>query len=114
MSALPETRSGPMEMIRVGSFSSGRGPRLVAAVTGQASYQVAQALIPVLIGTVVDRAIGKSDSTALLVWLAVLCALFVGLALSWRIAVRLNTQVFVYGEHDLRLNAARRILDARG
>ena len=40
MSALPETRSGPMEMIRVGSFSSGRGPRLVAAVTGQASYQV--------------------------------------------------------------------------
>ncbi|MFJ7619125.1 ABC transporter transmembrane domain-containing protein [Rhodococcus erythropolis] len=114
MSALPETRTGPIEMIKIGSFSSGRGPRLVAAVAGQASYQVAQALIPVLIGTVVDRAIGKSDSTALLVWLSVLCALFVGLALSWRIAVRLNTQVFVYGEHDLRLNAARRVLDARG
>lgn len=59
MSALPETRTGPIEMIKIGSFSSGRGPRLVAAVAGQASYQVAQALIPVLIGT---SSTGQSES----------------------------------------------------
>ncbi|MGC0362190.1 ABC-type multidrug transport system fused ATPase/permease subunit [Rhodococcus sp. 27YEA15] len=114
MSAPPKSHSGPLHLIRVGSFSGGRALLLVTAVTGHAAYQVAQALIPVLIGVVVDRAIGRSDSTALLTWLAVLTALFVGLALSWRIANRLNTRVFVYGEHDLRLTAARRVLDAHG
>lgn len=104
----------PGELIRHASLANGRGRRLGVAVAGLAGHQVAEALVPVLIGVVIDRAIGRADLPALFRWLGVLAAVFALLVLAWRIATRLNSGVFLYGEHDLRLLAARRILHPRG
>lgn len=71
-------------------------------------------MIPVLIGVVVDRAIGRSDVRELVLWLAVLGALFIALILSWRYGARSLTAVSTRGEHDLRLRAVRRVMHPHG
>ncbi|MFE2295286.1 ABC transporter transmembrane domain-containing protein [Streptomyces sp. NPDC059452] len=96
------------------SFGSGRGRRLAVAGAGFAGHQVAEALVPVLLGVVIDRAIGRNDPGALLGLLAALGALFGALILCWRTGSRLTTGVYVYGEHDLRLLTADRVLHPRG
>ncbi|MFF0579007.1 ABC transporter transmembrane domain-containing protein [Streptosporangium saharense] len=116
---VPETRElpkgpGPGGLIRYACLAHGRGRPLAVAVAGLAGHQVAEALVPVLIGVIVDRAVGGADVAALAGWLGALAAVFAGLILCWRVATRLNTRVYVYGEHELRLLAARRILHPRG
>jgi ABC-type multidrug transport system fused ATPase/permease subunit len=101
-------------LFRLGLSGSGRGWRLGAAAAGFAGHQVSEALVPVLIGVVIDRAVRGSDPGALAVWLTALAALFAVLILCWRLATHLTTRVYSYGEHDLRLLAAGRVLHPRG
>jgi ABC-type bacteriocin/lantibiotic exporter with double-glycine peptidase domain len=83
-------------------------------VIGLSGHQVAEALIPVIIGAVVDEAIGTSDLLALTRLLAILAIVFAGLIICWRVATRTLTRVYSGGEHDLRLRAARKVLDPNG
>ncbi|MFD5557998.1 ABC transporter transmembrane domain-containing protein [Streptomyces sp. NPDC127068] len=106
--------AGPGALIAHGSFGAGRGWRLGLASAGFAGHQVAEALVPVLIGVVIDRAIGRGDPHVLLGLLALLAGLFAVLILCWRTATRLTTEVYSSGEHDLRLMAAGRVLHSRG
>ncbi|MFE7460860.1 ABC transporter transmembrane domain-containing protein [Streptomyces sp. NPDC057554] len=104
----------PGALVRRASFGSGRGRKLAVAGAGFAGHQVAEALVPVALGVVIDRAIGRNDPGALLGLLAALGALFGVLILCWRTGSRLTTGVYVYGEHDLRLLTADRALHPRG
>ncbi|MEV8449729.1 ABC transporter ATP-binding protein [Streptomyces parvus] len=104
----------PAALVRLATSGSGRGVRLAVAGAGFAGHQVAEALVPVLLGLVVDRAIGRGDPGALLGLLGALAALFGALILCWRTGSRLTTGVYAYGEHELRLLATGRALHPRG
>ena len=53
-----------------------------------AVHQACEAMVPVLIGVIVDSAIGPADTTSLVTWIAVLAGLFVGLTVAYRFGAR--------------------------
>lgn len=111
----PALRShSPASLFRLATFGPKRRRLLLIAVLGLSGHQLAETLVPVVIGRLIDEAIAPGDVHALLLWLGALCVLFAGLILSWRFAVRAGTRVYADGEHELRLLAARRVLHPRG
>lgn len=95
------------------SFRRHRG-RLTAATLLLCGHQTAEALVPVMIGVLIDQAVGTGDVGRLLLWLAVLAALFVGLTLCWRFGARLGVVADQRENHQLRIEVVRRVLDPRG
>lgn len=91
-----------------------RGPLLLATVTGLVLHQVCEALVPVVIGVVIDRAIEPGDVTALAVGLAGLAALFLVLAFAWRFGRVAGAQATEAAGFELRQGLVRRVLDPRG
>ncbi|MFF7209731.1 ABC transporter ATP-binding protein [Streptomyces sp. NPDC008238] len=85
----------------------------VGAVLG-AGHQFGEALVPVLIGIVIDRAVSDGDGRALFGWLAVLAVVYVGLSFSFRFGARAGERAAEQAAHDLRIGLVRRILDPRG
>ncbi|AOW95021.1 ABC transporter [Rhodococcus sp. WMMA185] len=77
-------------------------------------HQVAETLVPILIGVIVDRAVATGDVVALSVWLCALALLFVVLTISWRYGARFVVVAMQNEAHQLRMEVARRILDPRG
>ncbi|WP_210571454.1 ABC transporter ATP-binding protein [Streptomyces sp. GESEQ-4] len=77
-------------------------------------HQAGEALVPVLIGVVIDRAVTDSDTGALLRWLAVLAVVYTGLALSYRYGAWSGDRAAAQAEHDLRITLVRRVLHPRG
>ncbi|MGC5567734.1 ABC transporter ATP-binding protein [Streptomyces sp. FR-108] len=77
-------------------------------------HQVGEALVPVLIGVVIDRAVTGSDTGALLLWLGVLAVVYVGLALSFRFGAWAGDRSAVRSEHSLRIALVRRVLHPGG
>lgn len=110
----PPDRSTPGALIRFAIAGQGRGRLLALASAARVLHQVGEALVPVLIGVTIDRAIAPGDPGQLLLWLLVLAANFLVLSFSWRYSSRWNAQVFLRGEHELRLRAARRVLHPHG
>ena len=104
----------PRQVITRAIASEGRGAKLAAASVGFTGHQVAEALVPVVIGAVIDRAVATSDAAALGKWILVLGILFTGLLLSWRFAARISDSVTEHGAHRLRMDIARRGLDPHG
>ncbi|MFG2026725.1 ABC transporter ATP-binding protein [Streptomyces sp. NPDC048825] len=106
------------------SYPSGRDV-LRDAVRGQrrnvalgsllgSGHQIGEALVPVLIGIVIDQAVTDSDTGALFLWLAILAVVYVGLALSFRIGAWSGEKASVQAEHSLRITLVRRVLDPGG
>jgi putative ABC transport system ATP-binding protein len=85
----------------------------VAAVLG-AGHQAGEALVPVVIGVVIDEAVSTGDSNALLFWIAVLAVVFAGLSASWRFAARAAERAAERAGHDVRVGITRRVLMPRG
>lgn len=77
-------------------------------------HQIGEALVPVLIGIVIDQAVTDSDTGALFLWLAILAVVYVGLALSFRIGAWSGEKASVQAEHALRVALVRRVLDPGG
>ncbi len=77
-------------------------------------HQAGEALVPVLIGVVIDRAVTDSDTGALLLWLGVLAVVHTGLALSYRYGAWSADRAAAQAEHDLRITLVRRVLHPRG
>lgn len=77
-------------------------------------HQVCEALVPVLVGVVVDRAIVPGDARALALWITLLALVFTALSLAWRLGMRATVRVYSYGAHALRQLVVRRVLDPRG
>lgn len=96
-----------------GSIRDQRGPVASAAVLFM-GHQGCEALVPVLVGVVVDRAIAASDPLALLGWLAVLGLDFLVLSTCYRYGARRAWLGDVRADQRLRLLIADRLLDPRG
>ncbi|MEV7967017.1 ABC transporter ATP-binding protein [Sphaerisporangium sp. NPDC088356] len=79
-----------------------------------AVHQAGEALVPVLIGVVIDQAVGQGDAGALLLWLAVLAVVYVGLSFSFRFGARAGERAAEQAAHALRVELVRRVLDPGG
>lgn len=111
MTSSTATRSS---VVRSAILSEGRGRALFGASLGFTGHQIGEALVPVVIGAVIDRAVATGDSAALGRWILILGLVFTGLLLSWRVGARLCASVMEYSAHALRMSVARLALDPRG
>ncbi|WP_328467724.1 ABC transporter ATP-binding protein/permease [Actinoplanes sp. NBC_00393] len=88
--------------------------RLAGGVALLCLHQATEAMVPVAIGVIIDRAVATSDTGALLVSLAGLAALFAVLAFAWRTGARLSFGAAEHEAHWARVRIAERALDPRG
>ncbi|GAA4572441.1 ABC transporter ATP-binding protein [Planotetraspora kaengkrachanensis] len=79
-----------------------------------AGHQAGEALVPVLIGVVIDQAVAGGDAVSLLVWLAVLAVVYVGLSFSFRFGTRAGERAAEQAAHLLRVRLVTRVVDPRG
>lgn len=79
-----------------------------------AGHQAGEALVPVLIGLVIDQAVARGDTGALLGWLAVLAVVYVGLSYSFRYGARAGERAAEVAAHRLRTELVRRVLHPGG
>ncbi|MCX4864399.1 ABC transporter ATP-binding protein/permease [Streptomyces sp. NBC_00257] len=98
-------------LFRVALLRDGRGGRLTLVTLAFMVHQLCEALVPILIGVVIDRALAPSDRSALLWWLGVLGLVFVALSLSYQRASAAMVGVYGHGEHELRQRVMARLLD---
>jgi putative ABC transport system ATP-binding protein len=77
-------------------------------------HQAGEAMVPVLIGVVVDRAVARGSLGALFGWLAVLGAVYVGLSFSFRFGARAGERAAEQAAHRLRMDLVRRVLHPAG
>ncbi|MBW0101284.1 ABC transporter ATP-binding protein [Pseudonocardia sp. KRD291] len=96
-----------------GSLGAFRG-RLAAAATLFCGHQTGEALVPVLVGVVIDEAVGTGDPAALIGWLALLGVDFLFLSTCYRFGARQAWHADVHADARLRMQLADRLLDARG
>ncbi|MEU7740791.1 ABC transporter ATP-binding protein [Nonomuraea sp. NPDC049158] len=92
-----------------------RNRRRLGLGTGLISlHQVCESLVPILIGVIVDRAIGPGDGGALVLWVAVLAVLFVVLTTVYRFGARQLMLAIAVEAHTLRVEVAEKIMHPRG
>ncbi len=77
-------------------------------------HQACEALVPILIGITIDRAVATGDPAQLALWIAALAALFVVLTSVYRHGARQLMAAIADEAHRLRLEIAARILHPRG
>lgn len=106
--------AGARDLFRIALLRGGRGLRLGLTTLAFMLHQLCEALVPILIGVVIDRALEPSDPGALLRWLAVLAVVFLTLSLSYQRAAKAMVGVYSYAEHDLRQLTMTRLLDPYG
>ncbi|MEV4874618.1 ABC transporter ATP-binding protein [Streptomyces cyaneofuscatus] len=108
----------------MGADRSGRGV-IRRAVAGQrrdvvvgsllgAAHQTGEALVPVLIGLIVDRAVVRPDGGALTAWLVVLAVVYAMLSYGFRFGARAGERAAEQAAHQLRLDVVRRVLAPHG
>jgi len=77
-------------------------------------HQLGEALVPVLIGVVIDQAVAGQDAGRLALWLGVLALMYVTLSWSFRLGAKAGERGAEEAAHTLRLAIVDRVLDARG
>ncbi|HKR48543.1 MAG TPA: ABC transporter ATP-binding protein [Pseudonocardiaceae bacterium] len=77
-------------------------------------YQTGEAMIPVLIGVIIDRAVATGAVDELIWWIVVLAGVFVVLSSSFRFAARAAERAAEQAAHEIRVQLASRVLDPRG
>jgi putative ABC transport system ATP-binding protein len=107
----PRTITG--RVILLDSIRQRRRP-LAAAAALMCGHQAGEALVPVLVGVVIDAAVGTGDGIALLLWLAVLGLDFAFLSSCYRFGARRAWLADVRADQRLRHLVADRVLDAGG
>lgn len=101
-------------LVRYSLLGARRGRLLGVGSVGLMLHQVSEALVPVVVGAVVDQAIVPRDGGALVRWLGLLVVVFTVLTLAWRTGMLATMRVYAYGQHDLRDLVVHRTLDPRG
>ncbi|MFE5482228.1 ABC transporter ATP-binding protein [Streptomyces sp. NPDC056527] len=92
----------------------GERRRVVAASLLGMTHQVCEALVPVVIGVIIDTAVATGSSGTLLRWLLVLAGLFLVLSTCYRTSARITEGAGEHAAHRLRLRLTTRVLDPRG
>ncbi|MCX4767687.1 ABC transporter ATP-binding protein/permease [Streptomyces sp. NBC_01275] len=77
-------------------------------------HQLGEALVPVLIGVVIDQAVAGQDAKRLILWLTVLAVMYVTLSWSFRLGAKAGERGAEEAAHTLRLAIVDRVLDGRG
>ena len=93
---------------------SGQRRRVAGGSALLVCHQAGEAMVPVVVGATIDRAIVTGDAAALALWLGVLLATFVVLSYSYRFGDRLTERASETAAHELRLALVRRTLHPRG
>lgn len=93
---------------------NGRGFRLGAATALAIAHQTGEALVPILVGITIDRAIVAGEPGQLALWLGLLALDFLMLSLAYRGSARLMTRVYGTAENDLRQLTLARVVHPLG
>jgi putative ABC transport system ATP-binding protein len=88
--------------------------RLVGSYALITAWMLCEALVPVVIGVVIDRAVATGEVLELLVWGAVLVALFGVLSYSFRFGSRLGVAAMLLETHLLRVEVSEHVLGPGG
>lgn len=107
------TSAGTAREVLTGTVAGFRG-RVAAATVLLCGHQAGEALVPVLVGVVIDQAVATGDPGRLLLWLLVLAADFAVLSYSYRFGARHALHADLRADAGLRVRVARRVLDHRG
>ncbi|MET1038187.1 MAG: ABC transporter ATP-binding protein [Aeromicrobium sp.] len=78
------------------------------------SWLLCEALVPVVIGVIIDRAVATGDVHELLIWGGVLVALFAVLSYSYRFGSRLGVAALLLETHLLRVEVSEHVLGSAG
>ena len=78
------------------------------------AHQVCESIVPIVIGAVIDRAIGTGDTEALVRWLVALVVLFAVLSAAWFTNAVSTERACQGAEHDTRLRLVGRVVAATG
>lgn len=89
-------------VFREGVWGRGRRVRAALSIAGFSGHQLAEVMVPVAIGVVIDRAIAPNDPIALAWGLGFLVVVFAVLICAWQLGDRAGTVVYARGEHALR------------
>lgn len=106
-------RSATGTALLVGAVRA-RSPLVVPALMLMCLWQVCEALVPVLIGVIIDRAVIPRDLTWLVLGVGALLLVFTVLALGYRFGARLANKALNHQTHDLRVEVAGHALNPRG
>ena len=101
----------PRQLILRSMFAVNR--LTVPATALMVVQQASQAAVPIVIGLAIDRAVAPYDGGSLVWWLAALVGVYVVLAISYRLAYRLEILAMQVVCYQLRLKVARAVLDPR-
>ncbi|MER6625284.1 ABC transporter ATP-binding protein [Streptomyces sp. NPDC000931] len=92
----------------------GRRRGVVAASLLGMGHQTCEALVPVIVGVIIDEAVAKGSPGTLLRLLALLAVVFAVLSTCYRVGARITEAAGERATHRLRLDLAARVLDPRG
>ena len=98
----------------LGRVLSGQRRFVTAGAGLLMAHQVFEALVPVVVGRVIDEAIAVGDGSALTGWIGGLAVLFLVLSLSYRYGARCLERAEQAATHELVLAVTQRVLDPRG
>ncbi|MFK4761813.1 ABC transporter transmembrane domain-containing protein [Microbacterium sp. ZW T5_45] len=90
------------QVFREGVWGRGRRARAVLSVAGFCGHQLAEVMVPVAVGVVIDQAIAPNDPVALAWGIGFLVVVFTVLICAWQLGDRAGTVVYARGEHALR------------
>ncbi|MCX5388975.1 ABC transporter ATP-binding protein [Streptomyces sp. NBC_00094] len=105
---------GPTGALVLSRAIRGQRRRVVAASVLGMTHQGCEALVPVVIGVIIDTAVATGSTEALLRRLLVLAALFLVLSTCYRTSARITEGTGEHAAHRLRMELAARVLDPRG
>ncbi|WP_194821495.1 ABC transporter ATP-binding protein [Micromonospora sp. S-DT3-3-22] len=89
------------------------GRRLWTGTALAGVYQLCAALVPILIGVIVDRAVATGELTALLGWTTTLAVVYLVLVVTYRFGARHLQRAIAEEGHQLRVELAAKILHPR-
>jgi putative ABC transport system ATP-binding protein len=88
--------------------------RLAGCYALIALWLLCEALVPVVIGVIIDRAVATGDIDELLIWGGVLVALFAVLSYAYRFGSRLGVAAMQHEIHLLRVEVSEHVLGPSG
>jgi len=89
----------------------GAAPRYtVPAAVLSVTHQLGEALVPIVMGLAIERAVTTGDPVQLVLWLGVLAADFLALSFSWRFGSRLAELGMLAVQHRLRTTVSAHLL----
>ena len=92
----------------------GQRRHLVPGTALLVTHQVCEALVPIVIGAVIDRAVRTGDTTALVGWLIALVVLFAVLSIAWFTNAVATERACQGAEHATRIRLVDRVLAPTG